>query len=91
MVVVWFSAQPNIDLYFDGVSQTLSGDTTWSTSNNYECLAWAGEMGFGMIWTDKDPKPPDMLLDEVKIYDYPMSALQAGVVYNEYQIYGTGP
>ncbi len=48
-------------------------------------------MGFGMIWTDHDPKPPDMLIDEVKIYDYPMSALQAGVVYNEYQIYGTGP
>ena len=91
MVVIWFSADPNVDLYYNSVAQTLSGDTTWSNSNNYACQAWAGEVGFGEKWTNQSPAPPDMLIDEVKFYNYPMSAEQVKALYNEYVIYGTGP
>ena len=91
MVVVWFSAEPNVDLYYNSVAQSLSGDTTWSSPNNYACQAWAGEMGFREKWTNQNPDPADMLIDEVKFYDFPMSAYQVRAMYNEYAIYGTGP
>ena len=48
-------------------------------------------MGFGEQNTQASPKTANMLLDEFKLYDYPMSEEQVKAVYQEYLIYGTGP
>ncbi len=48
-------------------------------------------MAFGKENTNLIPKTANMLLDEFRIYPYPMSADHVKAVYHEYTIYGTGP
>ncbi len=57
----------------------------------YPCQASAGDMALGKQNTQAAPIPANMLLDEMKQYDYPLSADQVKAVYYEYIIYGVGP
>ncbi len=86
VALVWYT-DPNIEVYYNGASQghAIVGDTAF-VSNPHACLETAGRMAFGKQVVNQGSNSANFLIDEFKLFDFPMSADQAKAKYMEYEV-----